>query len=137
MTEPHISSRPHLAFERLTGKTPGTIIFRFDGPFTARAVFAMHSPEAFDKMFTLEPASLTGAPPTMHIFDLAAVPYMDSAGLGMVVRHYARCRSKSVRFVAAGANPRVLALFSLTKVDTVLPLAATVEQAEAPLQASL
>jgi anti-anti-sigma factor len=57
---------------------------------------------------------------------------MDSAGLGMVVRHFARCRSNGVRFVAAGATPRVLELFNLTKVDTVLPLTATVEQADAP-----
>jgi anti-anti-sigma factor len=132
MTQPHISSRPHLAFERVTGKSPGTVIFRFDGPFTARAVFAMHSPEAFDKMFAVEATSPTGEPTSTHIFDLTAVPYMDSAGLGMVVRHYTRCQGNGVRFVAVGATPRVLELFKLTKVDAVLPLAATVEQADAP-----
>ncbi len=132
MTEPHISSRPHLAFERLTGKAPGTVIFRFDGPFTARAVYAMHSPETFDRMFAPEPASPTGEPISTHIFDLTGVPYMDSAGLGMVVRHYTRCRNNGVRFVAAGASPRVLALFNLTKVGAILPLAATVDEANVP-----
>lgn len=54
MTEPHISSRVSLAIECVAGKAPGTVIFRFIGPFTARAVFASQSPEAFDKIFALE-----------------------------------------------------------------------------------
>jgi len=33
--------------------------------------------------------------------------------------------------VAAGVNSRVMELFKLTKVDTVIPLAGTVEEAEA------
>jgi anti-anti-sigma factor len=56
---------------------------------------------------------------------------MDSAGLGMVVRHYARYHDKGVRFIAAGISPRVLALFQLTKVDTIIPMIATVEEADA------
>jgi anti-anti-sigma factor len=54
---------------------------------------------------------------------------MDSSGLGMVVRHYVRCQDKGVRFIASGVNPRVLELFRLTNVDTVIPLIATVEEA--------
>ena len=57
---------------------------------------------------------------------------MDSAGLGFVVRYFARCQSNGVRFVAAGATARVLELFELTKVNTVLPLAATVAEADTP-----
>jgi anti-anti-sigma factor len=125
MTEP---TRLSLAVERLPGLAPGTVIFRFIGPFTARAVFANQSPEAFDKLF----AFVSTPPTTAHIFDLAAVPYMDSAGLGMVVRHYTRCKSAAVRFTAVAATPRVLDLFTLTKVDTVLPLATTVAQADIP-----
>jgi hypothetical protein len=32
--------------------------------------------------------------------------------------------------IAAGANPRVLELFRMTKVDSVIPITATVEQAD-------
>ena len=67
----------------------------------------------------------------VNIFNLTDVPYMDSAGLGLVVRHYARCQDKGVRFIAAGASPRVLELFRLTKVDTIIPMIATVEEADA------
>jgi hypothetical protein len=34
-----------------------------------------------------------------------------------------------VRFIAAGVNPRVLELFKLTNVDTVIPTIAIVEDA--------
>jgi hypothetical protein len=35
------------------------------------------------------------------------------------------------RMVVAGANSRVMDLFKVTKVDTVLPLSASIEAAEA------
>ena len=126
-----VSSRPALAFERAEGKAPGTVIFRFSGPFTSRTVFAAQSPDAVSTMFDLQSMLPNGAPPSLVIFDLTDVPYMDSAGLGMVVRHYARCHDKGVRFVAAGAAPRVVELFAMTKVDTIIPMRATVEEADA------
>jgi len=55
---------------------------------------------------------------------------MDSAGPGMVVKHYTRCQDKGVRFIAAGATPRVLELFKLTKVDTIIPMIPTLEEAD-------
>ena len=65
------------------------------------------------------------------IFDLTRVPYMDSIGLGMMVSQHVRCKGKGIRMVAVGVNPRVLQLFKLTKLDTLIPMAATVEEAEA------
>ena len=131
MTQSQTSNRIPLNFEREEGKIPGTVILRFSGPFTARTVFASHSPDAVDRVLDLQSLLPDGAPPRVNIFDLTAVPYMDSAGLGMVVRHYVRCQGKGVRFIAAGMTPRVMELFTLTKVDTVLPLMATVAEAEA------
>jgi ABC-type transporter Mla MlaB component len=121
-----------LAFniERLQGKAPGTVIFRFSGPFTARDMFGSLTPVAVRNIFECE--SIPGDAPliTMNIFDLTGVPYMDSAGLGMLVSQYVRCHGKGVQMIAAGASPRVLQLFKMTKVDTFIPLAATVEEAE-------
>ena len=57
---------------------------------------------------------------------------MDSAGLGRIVRHYVQCRGKGVRVIIAGACPRVLEVFKMTKVDSIIPLAATVEEADKP-----
>jgi anti-anti-sigma factor len=66
----------------------------------------------------------------LHILDLTEVPYMDSAGLGLIVSHYVRCQSRAVRLVAAGVSPRVLQLLEMTKVDGFLLKVATVEEAD-------
>jgi anti-anti-sigma factor len=112
--------------DREAGKVPGTVIFRFSGPFTARNMFASLTPDAVRNLFESE---LNGER-ALQIFDLTSVPYMDSIGLGMLVSQYVRCQGKGVRMVAAGVNPRVLELLKLTKLDTFIPMAATVEEAE-------
>jgi anti-anti-sigma factor len=115
--------------EREEGKTPCTVIFRFRGPFTAREVFGHMPPKQLEEMLHFQ--SMPGEkPPQINILDLSEVPYMDSAGLGMLMNHFAHCKSKNVKMVAAGATPRVLQLFQLTKVDSVIPLAASVEEAD-------
>ena len=129
MTQGEISNRLPLSFEREVDEAPGTVVFRFSGPFTARTVFECQSPEAVSKMFDLQLMLNSGEPPTLNVFDLTDVPYMDSTGLGMVIRHYVRCQDNGVRFIASGVNARVLELFKLTNVDTVIPLITTVEEA--------
>ena len=44
---------------------------------------------------------------------------------------YVRCQTKGAKLIVAGANSRVMDLFKVTKVDTVLPLVGTIEDAEA------
>ena len=67
----------------------------------------------------------------MTVIDLTDVPYMDSAGMGLVMNHYVRCQTNGAKLIVAGANSRVMDLFKVTKVDTVLPLVGTIEDAEA------
>ena len=128
MTHAGIPNSIPLTFER-EEEASGAVIFHFSGPFTARAVFECQSAEAVRKMFDLQLMLPTGELPTVNIFDLTNVPYMDSSGLGMVIRHYVRCQDKGVRFMAAGVRPRVLELFRLTNVDTVIPIVDAVEEA--------
>jgi anti-anti-sigma factor len=108
---------------------PGTLIFRLRGPFTARDMFGALAPIALDNMLSLQ-STPSDEPPAINILDLTDVPYMDSAGLGRIVRHYVHCRGKGVRMIAAGASPRVLELFKMTKVASIIPLTATVEEAD-------
>ena len=129
MTQAEISNRLPLTFERKVGEGPGTVVFHFSGPFTARTVFECQSPEAVSKLFDLQLMLPTGEPPIVNIFDLTDVPYMDSTGLGMVIRHFVRCQDKGVRFIAAGVSPRVLELFKVTNVDAVIPMVVTVDEA--------
>jgi anti-anti-sigma factor len=115
------------AIERSQGKTPGTIIFRLSGPFTARDMYAALSPDALRNTFESEEKN---DPHALHILDMAEVPYVDSAGLGLLVSHYVRCQSRGVRLVVAGVSPRVLQLFEMTKTDEFFPRIAKVEETD-------
>ncbi len=112
--------------ERNQGKTPGTVIFRLSGPFTARDMYGALSPNELRNTFESE----EGTPHALHIMDLTEVPYIDSAGLGLIVSHYVRCQGRDVRLVLAGVNARVIQLLEMTKVDGFLPRIGTVEEAD-------
>lgn len=115
--------------ERQNGRAPGTLIFRIGGAFTARDMSKALTPDATRQAFSLQ--ALPNDPlPTRNILDLTAVPYMDSSGLGIVARHFALCQSHGVSLVVASATPRVRELFRITKMDTVIKLASSVDEAD-------
>ncbi|MBS1805727.1 MAG: STAS domain-containing protein [Acidobacteria bacterium] len=107
-----------LTIDRADGKNAGTRIFRLNGPLTLR------------NLFELQSELRTAALPPLTVIDLSQVPYMDSAGMGLVMNHYVRCQTNGTKLVVSGANSRVMDLFKVTKVDTVLPLAPSIEAAE-------
>lgn len=125
----HAGQSTRFSIERLQGKSPSTLIFRFTGPFTARKMYGHLTPDEFQNVLAFQ--SVPGETlPQLNILDLSEVPYMDSMGLGMIVTHYVRSTNNGVKTIAAGLTPRVLELFQLTKVDNIIPLAPTVDQAE-------
>ena len=128
-TQAQVSKAKPFTIERKDGKSAGTVIFKLRGPFTQRDMFASLAPVVVDNMlnFQSEPSD---KPPTLNIVDLTEVSYMDSAGLGRIVRHYVHCRGKAIRMVAVGASARVVELFKMTKVDAVIPMAATMEEVD-------
>jgi anti-anti-sigma factor len=130
-SQPQVWKGTAFSIERVDGKAPGTLIFRLSGPFTARDRYGSLTPLALSNMLDFQ-AEPDEKPPTLNILDLTAVPYMDSTGLGMIVTHYTRCHSKGIRMTVAGASQRVLDLFNMTKVDSILPIAATVEEVDTP-----
>lgn len=129
MTQAQIWKGTPFSIERKEGKAPGTLIFRLCGPFTARDMFGSLTPVALHNMLDFQ-STPSEQPPAVNILDLTDVPYMDSTGLGMIVRHYVRCQGKGIRLIAAGVSPRVLELFKLTKVEAVFSMTATVEEAD-------
>jgi anti-sigma B factor antagonist len=92
-------------------------------------MFGTLAPVALHNILSFE-STPSEKPPLLNILDLTDVPYMDSTGLGRIVSHYTHCCGKGIRMVVAGASPRVLELFKLTKVHSILPLAATLEEAD-------
>lgn len=115
--------------ERKPGKNPGTVILTFSGPFTTRDVYSSLPTTAFSKMLSLEPAPGEDRPEKV-ILDLSNCPYMDSTGLGMIVKHHVSCQRNCVKLIAAALSPRVREVFKLTKVDSVVLICGTVEEAE-------
>lgn len=114
--------------ERIEGEAPRTIIYRIAGPFNARDMYGSMKQVALGNIFDYKPASGSEAV-SLHVFDITAVPQMDSSALGMIVSHYISCRNKGIRVIAAAPNPNVIQLFKFTKVDTLIPTASTVEEA--------
>ena len=108
-----------LIIERQAGKAPGTQIFLISGPITLPNIFELQS------------ELRKGELPLVSILDLTGVPYMDSAGMGAVINYYTHCERLGARMVVAGVSKRVSELFKLTRVDNVIPMSASVAEADA------
>jgi anti-sigma B factor antagonist len=108
-----------LTLEHLEGKLPGTRIVVLNGPLTLR------------NMFELQTLLRAQPEPTLSILDLSGVPYMDSAGMGLIINHFVHSQTRGARMVVVGVSQRVHELFKMTRVDSVVPQAKTVEAAEA------
>lgn len=106
-----------MTFTQRPGSRDGIEIVSLSGPFT------------LGNMFQLQRV-IQELHPSLLIFDLTHVPYMDSAGLGLLVNCYVAAQKNSRRMVVVGATARIVSLFELTKVDSLLKVYPTVEDAE-------
>jgi anti-sigma B factor antagonist len=107
-----------LTYTTSEGTKPGTTILALEGPFT------------LGNMFKLQ-ADMRALKPDCLIMDMTQVPYMDSAGLGVIMNYFVAAQGAGRRFFLAGVNDRVKALLEMTKVDVVLKIYDTVEAAQA------
>ena len=106
-----------LNVETLAGKSEGTRIVRVTGPLLLNNFFALKS-------------ELEQKHSPVTILDLSGVEYMDSAGMGAIINYYVSSQRRGHKLIAAGVNQRVLELFKLTHVDSLIPITASVEEAE-------
>jgi anti-anti-sigma factor len=106
-----------MSYTQRPGKREGVEILSLSGPFT------------LGNMFQLQRA-LQQMTPSYLIFDLSNVPYMDSAGLGLLVNSFVSAQKNGRKIAVAGAAPRIMALLEMTKLDNLLPLYPTAEAAE-------
>ena len=54
--------------------------------------------------------------------DLSKVTFMDSSGLGVIVRGLKRCREADIELDLVITNERVLKVFGITGLDQVIPI---------------
>ena len=110
-------SDPAFSYTALPGRNEGTTIVKIAGPLTLHTIFGFQ--DAFREM----------KPPVL-ILDLSASPYMDSAGLGLVMNKYVSAEHAKHKFFLAGVSPRIEALMELTRVSGILRLFKSTEEAE-------
>ncbi len=89
-------------------------------------------PLSLQNIFEFQKELATNRPPKM-VFDLSNVPYMDSAGIGVLINYYVAAEKNGRKMALAGANERVDALLVLTKVKSLLRNFSTVEEAVAAI----
>jgi anti-anti-sigma factor len=109
-----------LTYSFAQGKSEGTMILRLFGPLTLSTMFGFQD-------------EFRAAKPQVMILDLSETPYMDSAGLGLIMNYYVSAMDHGRKLRLAGVNERLKALLVMTKVQGVLTSFPSVAEAEASL----
>jgi anti-sigma B factor antagonist len=65
------------------------------------------------------------------VLDITQLEYLDSSGIGMVVGCLTNVKKAGGELCVVGANPRIKRIFSMTGVDTMMPMFATLADATA------
>jgi anti-sigma B factor antagonist len=98
------------------GATGSTVILRLKGPLTIST-------------FALLQRELREASESDMVIDLTDVPYIDSAGLGMILSHWAHTHNHGNQLVLTGVSERVARMLEVSGVKTLLPTFKTAEEA--------
>jgi anti-anti-sigma factor len=109
-----------LIYTSSPGTTEGTTVLTLTGPLTLTTMFPLQA-----ELRTLNPQVL--------ILDLTGVPYIDSAGLGLIPHYFVTAQEQGRILLLAGVSPRVAAVMGHARIDTLVKTFPTVEAAEATL----
>ena len=92
---------------------PGVVIAHFTGGITLGS--SLHACDAqLQKAIREEAAKV--------VLDMTAVPYMDSAGLGVLVQASGIAKQQGGDLRLYGASARVAELIKMTRTDALLPM---------------
>lgn len=108
---------------RSPSQVPDVTVFALNGPFTLGTMFQLQS--------DLRDPAVKGV-----IIEMSGVPYMDSAGLGILLNQFSQSQRTKQSFALAGISDRVMTIFKITHTDTILPIFPTVADAEKKLSAT-
>ena len=109
-----------LTYSSTPGRSEGSSVLKLVGPLTLMTMFGFQ-----DEFRAMTPQVL--------IVDMSEVPYMDSAGLGLIMNQYVTATDHGKKLLLVGVNDRVKELFHMTRVSGVLQSFPTAEAAEAGL----
>lgn len=107
-----------LSYSISDGAKPGVTILTLEGPFVLSNMFKLQG-----EMRTLKVPCL--------IMDMTQVPYMDSAGLGVIMNYFVSAQGAGRKFFLVGVSERIQSLLEMTRVDGVLNTCDSINAAEA------
>ena len=113
--------------------TPELIIERYVGPINGHGVLRLKGPLTTENLSPFRNAVLGEDSTSTVILDLTDVPYIDSAGLGLLISAYVTRHKAGRTVVLTGVNKRVRKLFEITKVEPLFLMFPTLEDAIAAL----
>ena len=91
-----------------------------EGTDPNRQLYALQGPLTLADLLTVQEA--LASPASVLVLDLSGVPYVDSAGVGVLVQSTVSRKRKGQRLAVVAPNETVKKLFSLTMVDSVLEI---------------
>ena len=100
------------------------------GPQPNSAMLRLHGPLLLNNLFALRDTLQTNDAPLL-VLDLADVPHMDSAGLGVLINGYVSRQNRGRKIAFIAPSPSVKALMKMTRVGTVLPIFDSMDEAKA------
>src|ERR1051326_5001755 len=108
---------PEFKIESLPGETEESRVVELRGPFTLKTVAEFQS-------------IVREAGKPLTVIDLSRVPYMDSAALGSVLGFHISCQNRGIHYAITGASDRLMTIFRVAGVESLLFFAPSVAEAE-------
>lgn len=96
-------------------------------------VLSLHGPLVASNIPIFQNAMRREEPAHTVILDFTEVPYVDSAGLGMLVSAFVSRQKNGRRMVLSGINQRVQRLFEITRMQDLFLIFSSPEEAIAAL----
>ena len=93
-------------------------------------VISITGPMVLEHLFKFQTAWREATADRGVVFDLAAVPYMDSSAIGSLVNAHVHFANRGKKMVLAGASPRLKEILHVTRVDSIFKFFPTISEAE-------
>jgi len=105
---------------------PGAAVIELSGEVDGSAAAILT--DAYDRAVTASPASHDTV-----VLDFAAVDYINSTGIALIVSVLAKARAERRKVVASGLSPHYREIFDITRLSDFIELFPDVDQAVSQL----
>lgn len=113
---------------------PDELVIDRSTEFPPHEVLSLQGPLTASNAPIFQNAMRREEPAPMVILDFSEVPYVDSAGLGLLVSAFVSRQKAGRKMVLSGINPRVQKLFEITRVQDLFLIFDSPQEAIAAMQ---